>query len=328
MVSVSFGEGGEWDRKADMPTGRAALSVDELNGKIYAIGGIIPGSFSAKTEEYDPELDKWTTKADMLINKCGHTTTAVNGKMYVIGGYNGQTLSSIEEYDPMNNTWKNKTTMPGTKMYHSAVAINNMIYVLGGWANANNLTPSLSVFSYDPAIDQWSRLKDIPEGYAIAETVVVAIDNKVYCFGGINPTNFIMYKNVLVYDVQNERWSTKAELLSVRSLGVAAIIGRKVYFIGGELPFQAWSGVSNVEEYDIDTNTVEKKADMPHRRGYIAGCAIDNKVFVIGGTTDFPGDWPNDYLTIVEEYTPGNEQFSVYSQEKLSSTWGNIKYGR
>jgi N-acetylneuraminic acid mutarotase len=187
------------------------------------------------------------------------TATAVNGKIYAIGGYSTPEptmLSSVEEYDPINNTWTNKTAMPETKACHSAVAVNNMIYVLGGFTVLNQI-PSLSVFTYDPAIDKWSRLKDIPEGYAIAATAAIADDNKIYCFGGMNPTNFNMHKNVLVYDIQNERWSTKAELTSVRNGGIAAMIGRKVYFIGGSPLSQ--EGVSDVEEYDIDANTIEKK---------------------------------------------------------------------
>ena len=307
-----------------MPTARLSLSCAEVNGKIYSIGGQSVAGFTRKVEEYDPELDKWTPKADMLAIRNWPTAITVNGKIYAIGGYNGQTLSSVEEYDPINDTWKNKTPMPEAKAAHSAVTINNKIYVLGGYADVKKLTHSLSIFSYDPEIDQWSKMKDIPEGFAMVEGVAVALDNKIYCFGGINLANWGMHKNVLVYDVQNEKWSTKAEI-SERSFGVAAIIGRKAYFIGGELPFQAWSGVSDVEEYDIDTNTVEKKADMPRRRGYISGCAVNNKIYVIGGTTDYPGNLPNDYLAIVEEYTPNDKQFSVNPQEKLSTTWGNIK---
>ena len=246
----------------------------------------------------------------------------MNGKIYVIGGYNGQTLSSVEEYDPINDTWKNKTAMPETKEAHSAVAVNNMIYVPGGWKVLNSI-PSFSVFTYDPAIDQWSRLKDIPEGFDIGGTAVVAVDNKIYCFGGMNPTNFSMHKNVLVYDIRNERWSTKAELISVRDIDVAAIIGRKVYLIGGDLPFQEWRGVSDVEEYDIDANTMEKKTDMPHPRGYTSGCAVDNKIFVIGGTTGWPGGIPSDFLNIVEEFDPGF--VGVEAQGKLPTKWGEVK---
>jgi len=315
---------GKWTNKADMPTGRLAISCAEVNGRIYAIGGASGiGIYSPKVEEYDPELDKWTKKADMNTNRHDVAVAAVNGKIYAIGGYNGSgTLSSVEEYDPISDTWTNKTAMPAAKAGHSVVAVNNMLYVLGGEADLDNHIPSLSVFTYDPAIDQWSRLEDIPEGYAIDGTAVVADDNKIYCFGGINPTNFAMRKNVLVYDIQNETWSTKAELTSVRLMGVAAMIGRKVYFIGGSLISQ--EGVPDVEEYDIDANTIEKKTDMPHRRGYASGCAVDNKIFVIGGTTGWP-DGPRDFLNIVEEFDPSSISKSVDPSGKLMKTWGMLK---
>jgi RNA polymerase sigma factor (sigma-70 family) len=315
---------GEWTTKADMPTGRLAISCAEVNGKIYAIGGASAlGVYSPKVEEYDPKLDKWTKKADMNTNRHAVAVAELNGKIYAIGGYNNsRTISSIEEYDPINDAWTNKAAMPGAKAYHSAIAVNNMIYVLGGWADLDNNIPSLSVLAYDPAIDQWSKLKDIPKEFAIGGTAVIADDGRIYCFGGMNSNNNSMRKNVIVYDTQNETWSTKAELNTTRMSGVAAMIGRKVYFIGGA-PL-SYEGVSDVEEYDIDTNTIEKKTDMPHRRGWASGCAIDNRIFVIGGTTSWAGGI-HDFLNIVEEFDPNSTSKSVNPSGKLPKTWGTIK---
>ena len=50
-----------WTQKADMPTPRADLSACVVNGKIYAIGGIISASDIEKkvttiVEEFDPEF--------------------------------------------------------------------------------------------------------------------------------------------------------------------------------------------------------------------------------------------------------------------------------
>jgi len=45
------GESGTWIKKADMPTGRLAISCAEVNGKIYAIGGASAiGVYSPKAE--------------------------------------------------------------------------------------------------------------------------------------------------------------------------------------------------------------------------------------------------------------------------------------
>ncbi|HGJ64113.1 TPA: sigma-70 family RNA polymerase sigma factor, partial [bacterium] len=125
------GVGGTWEKRADMPTGRIVLSVAEVNGKIYAIGGLV----SSENEEYDPQLDKWTKKTKMPTARFGHSTTAINGKIYAIGGSNAGNqgiLSVVEEYDPKADSWQRKKDMPDVKYYHSAVAINNKIYIFGG----------------------------------------------------------------------------------------------------------------------------------------------------------------------------------------------------
>ncbi len=76
----------KWEQKADMPTARVTLSTAEVDGKIYAIGGMNNQAVKGVTEEYDPSLNKWKQKAPMLIPRMGLTTAAVNGKIYAIGG--------------------------------------------------------------------------------------------------------------------------------------------------------------------------------------------------------------------------------------------------
>ena len=58
LADMSLAVGGEWVRKADMPTPRTHHPTSVVNGKIYAIGGTLfwppPASFPT-VEEYTPE---------------------------------------------------------------------------------------------------------------------------------------------------------------------------------------------------------------------------------------------------------------------------------
>ncbi len=91
-----------WTKKADMPTARDSLSSSAANGRIYAIGGWMPGDVAVATmEQYDPATDTWTKKADMPTARWSLAASAVNGMIYAIGG-RGQTiifLSTVEAYD-------------------------------------------------------------------------------------------------------------------------------------------------------------------------------------------------------------------------------------
>jgi RNA polymerase sigma factor (sigma-70 family) len=312
------GEGGKWEKRADMPTGRLVLSVAEVNGKIYAIGGLV----SSENEEYDPKLDKWTKKTKMPTARFGHSTTAINGKIYAIGGSNAGNqgiLSVVEEYDPKADSWQRKKDMPDVKYYHSAVAINNKIYIFGGSIVGDKA--SLSVLVYDPIIDQWQRLKDIPEKHHVDGSVALALDNKVYFFGGASMVDWALRSNILVYDIQNDNWKVKSEFPTKRYVPTAGMINRKIYLIGGV--DMGLNGFSTVEEYNIDEDQWEVKTDMPSRRGYFGtsqSCVIDNRIYVIGGIIN---SWPNA-TAINEVYTPDDIK-SVDPSGKLPQTWGDLK---
>ncbi len=71
-----------------MPTPRADLVANEVNGKIYAIGGTRHVGIEAfgLVEEYDPSTDSWTRKTDMPTPRLHHTSVVIDGKIYVFGG--------------------------------------------------------------------------------------------------------------------------------------------------------------------------------------------------------------------------------------------------
>ena len=90
-----------------MPTGRWELSTCVVDGKIYALGGYVPGVTGhlgvATVEVYDPATDTWTAGPDMPAGRFGPRTSVVDGKIYVIGGMDrwvGSAYRTVEEYDP------------------------------------------------------------------------------------------------------------------------------------------------------------------------------------------------------------------------------------
>ena len=100
-----------WTQKADMPTARNWFATSVVNGKIYAIGGILAADDKPVpvVEEYDPATDTWTRKNDMPTPRGAISTSVVNDKIYVIGG---GASSIVEEYEPKTDTWKRKADMP------------------------------------------------------------------------------------------------------------------------------------------------------------------------------------------------------------------------
>ena len=76
-----------WQTEASMPTPRADLSANVVNGKIYLIGGMEYSSKSPYyvetniTEVYDPSTNTWSTAASMPLAVYGYASAVINGKI-------------------------------------------------------------------------------------------------------------------------------------------------------------------------------------------------------------------------------------------------------
>jgi len=180
------GEGGEWVKKADMPTGRDNLSTSVVNGKIYAIGGADNfGPCLSTVEEYDPVKDKWTKKADMPTARFNVSTIVMNGEIYAMGGIPVITrpwhaLSTVEVYNPAKDKWTKKADMPTARNGHCTGAVNGKIYVIGGMLDEETLFSTVEV--YDPVTDKWMEKANMPTGRFTFSASVV--DEKIYAIGG------------------------------------------------------------------------------------------------------------------------------------------------
>ena len=74
----------KWQEAKSMPTARAALTAQFINGILYAVGGTASGPFNAN-EAYDPSTDTWIEKAPMPTARQHLASAMVDQKLYAIG---------------------------------------------------------------------------------------------------------------------------------------------------------------------------------------------------------------------------------------------------
>lgn len=186
-----------WETKEPMPTPRADLCANVVDGKIYLIGGkeYWEGSLNHElnvTEVYDPATDSWTTNASMPIPTFGYASTVVNGKIYVMGGARQfsdnwislETVGSNQVYDVQNDTWSTGVDLPTATSYAAAAA-----------------------------------------------TIGVTAPKRIYVVGGFNQVNYSSAVNV--YDVENETWRTGTSMFTARRNLALAVVDDVLYAIGG-----------------------------------------------------------------------------------------------
>ncbi len=193
-----------WETKKSMPTPRADLCANVVNGSIYCMGGKEYWSFDSYysevniTEVYDPIEDSWTTKSSMPFPVFGYSSAVLDGKIYVIGGSRHLTLgpdldttASNQVYDPVNDTWSTQTNLPLEESYGAAAATSGVIapkriYFVGG---STETTYNQVPYAYNSKLDEWSAGASIPTPRIYLGLAVV--NDVLYAIGGFDGENWL-----------------------------------------------------------------------------------------------------------------------------------------
>ena len=151
----------------------------------------------------------------------------------------------------------------------------------------------------------WLSKPDIPRG--VQEIYPAYLNGKIYIFGGFHGPQEIS-RNVYIYDVADESWTTKTYPTYGHHLGTA-VAGGKIYIIGGYGPEVPWNATNEVFEYDTDTYQLIPKSPMPSVRAETAIAVLNDKIFVIGGRAASN----DEHLNIVEMYDPATDTWITVS---------------
>lgn len=272
-----------WNKKKNMPLATHHAAIAAYNGKLYLFGGqaqLEPGGPTQipldKTWEYDPANDSWKALAPMPTARTAAVAAEVGGKIYVLGGasvHPGQKIVSLgptvphrsldvnEVYDVATNTWVTKMTMPTARNHAAAGVVNGKIYVIGGRVGSSVIITSSNtnvVEVYDPVTDLWGaaglRMPTSRSGMGWA-----TIKGKIYVVGGqiYDHEVFAVIRAVEGYDPATNTWTILPTMFTARHGVNVAIIGDKLYAIGGHVQAAGTGG----EAANTDANEVYEFPD-------------------------------------------------------------------
>ncbi len=89
----------EWDRVADLDSGRVGHTTNGVAGKIYAIGGDRQPPIIRGVEEYDPNTNIWTRIDQTPFEWTGYTASVFENKIYL---FSGSLTSLLAGFTPTN----------------------------------------------------------------------------------------------------------------------------------------------------------------------------------------------------------------------------------
>lgn len=256
---------GQWTTESFPFTYSEQMFCQAANGKVYAISGFEScWSCTSYVEEYDRNTGALVAKSPIPVAciKAGVAATP-DGKIYVCGGCipvsDGSSgpayLDTLQVYDTQTGNWSVKKSMPTQRAHLQAIAgSGGKIYVIGGQIINGAVTDVVEV--YDPATDTWTVKSPMPRKKGIFGAVLIG-GNYIYCVGGFTPEmRPDVWHSVDVYDCSNDSWSIATPLVQGRWGLATAVLGSKIYAIGGVLPEWA-NGTGNDLWFDlVDVGTI------------------------------------------------------------------------
>lgn len=248
-----------------------------------------PSALGSWLARADYPTDIWQAASVSITDPATLSTT-----VYVIGGMPrrgsgaGNLTDAVRAYDVKQNAWRRRAAYPvrirGT---NGAVEIEGKIYVSGGqtrrWDEQRGVwRPQWlrSLFVYDPALDRWTRKRDMPletvNGLSAAYRGQLYV--ATFCDGTAPCGGDWQHGAIWRYSPSTDRW-----VLLTRTPHSFWSDGGG--FIGGKLHLVEALGSMHI--YDLATDTWSTGPQRPVRFCSPASATLQGRLYLVGCYDDF-----------------------------------------
>ncbi|HEY1914370.1 MAG TPA: carboxypeptidase regulatory-like domain-containing protein [Streptosporangiaceae bacterium] len=265
------------------------VADDADTGKVYSVGGLVPGVSSSTAEAYDPGSQAWTQIASMPDGVLGASGTFLDGKLYVAGGLQlcgflcEQVQDVTQAYDPATDSWSSAAAPPAGTVFSASAALDGNMYVVGGctFVLLNNVECSSpasdNAFRYSPATNSWTTIANYP--IPVSNLACGGVAGELVCTGGVNTVASTTYSSTYIYNPATNTWSAGAALpIDLWGMGYAAASGQLLVSDG--VTDNSTEVTNQGYVYDPTANTWTALPDSNNDR-YMGGSACG--FFQVGG---------------------------------------------
>lgn len=283
--------------------GPQGCTADFLNGQLlitnYSVGDDV---FRVRLNESGDAVIEGTPLATGFNDPLPMTMNPAG--VIFVGEFGGQKVTSLQ---PVSlGCWLGLTSSPTPALDATGASANDKFFAVGGKNSAGYLN---GVLIYDPATDSWAQGADFP-GAGVENPAVVALNGKIYKFGGSTAPFSGAVKDSAVYTPATDSWTSLPDMPTARGGASAQSINGLIYVVGGMNEFGA--SLATVDVFNPSTNSWSSIVPMSTRRDNPATAAVDGKLYVIGGRTrNSDGSTINGTLNSVEMFDPGTGSWTA-----------------
>jgi hypothetical protein len=198
-------------------------------------------------------------------------------------------------------SWHTEAELPRALAELEAATLGRRVYVFGGQTAHGRSVRTMS--SYSPGAARHAAEPELPR--RLDHTASAVRDGRLYVTGGYTDGN--PKAGLWRYSPNARRWTQLPSMRTPRAGHGAAIIGQRLYVVGGgprTFPDESVAPHRMLEIYDFAKRHWYAGPDMPTGRHHVAATAHEGKLYVIGGRT--PGDFSVD---TVERYDPARQRW-------------------
>jgi N-acetylneuraminic acid mutarotase len=199
------------------------------------------------------------------------------------------------EESAVRQPWQQRAPLPEGRTEVSVTTDGQLVYLLGGFGQGSGQQASAprTLYSYDPATDQWSSPGAIPEG--VNHAGLVHLNGKLYLIGGFRENTFTPSGAVRIYDPATRTWTEGAPLPTPRGALATVVLAGRIHAIGGNAANASSldhrdhgvgsdaSSVGTHEVYDPASNTWTRHAPLPTPRNHLGAAVVNGKIHVVAG---------------------------------------------
>jgi len=225
-----------WSYAAAMPATLTHRAVAVNGNEVWLIGGFSGGTpkvAQAVVHIYNTSTNVWRRGPNLPFARASQGAARIGRKIHVVGGLLPDRQTDTNEHfvldlDNVAAGWKVSTPMPQAKNHFGTAAVAGKLYAIGGQSGHDGAKVDFkTVFRYDPMLDKWESVADLPKPHGHFEPGTSVVDGKILIAGGTAWSAGIS-NEVNTYDPKTNVW-TVHPILSQKLLACNARV------MGGQL---------------------------------------------------------------------------------------------
>ncbi|KZN52338.1 hypothetical protein N474_23130 [Pseudoalteromonas luteoviolacea CPMOR-2] len=194
--------------------------------------------------------------------------------------------SSVYLLNPPTGRWQKKPSLPEPRHHLGMVSNRHYVYGIGGFAGKKDSAWQIqrSVYRLDGTFREWRKGPSLP--IPLAESVYANVGKNIHVIGGktvSKKTGKNVDSDAHFVLVNNAYWRKAKPAKIVRNSAASAVIGDKIYVIGGRTSGENSVNLQDVEVYDSKKGSWAFVAPLPVAAGGLSASVLNGKIIVTGG---------------------------------------------